>query len=82
MARKIKIEPAILKTRERQEARRKVNFKPKRKNYLIVCEGEKTEPNYFKSLKSSLPKGVLEVIDFRIIEKDLILRVWFRRQLS
>lgn len=67
MARKIKIEPDILKTRERQEARRKVNFKPKRKSYLIVCEGEKTEPNYFKSLKSSLPKGVLEVIDFRII---------------
>jgi hypothetical protein len=67
MGRKIKIEPAIVKTRERQEARRKVNFKPKRKSYLIVCEGEKTEPNYFKSLKSSLPKGVLEVLDFRII---------------
>ncbi len=45
MGRKIKIEPAIVKTRERQEARRKVNFKPKRKSYLIVCEDEKTEPN-------------------------------------
>jgi hypothetical protein len=41
MGRKIKIEPAILKRRERQETRRKINFKSKRKRYLIVCEGEK-----------------------------------------
>src|SRR5690606_28348851 len=34
---------------------------------LIVCEGEKTEPNYFESLKNSLPKGVLSVCDFKII---------------
>ncbi|TBH74949.1 RloB family protein [Aquirufa nivalisilvae] len=67
MARKIKIEPAILKRRERQEARRQINSKPKRKRYLIVCEGEKTEPNYFEALKLALPKGVLEVVDFRII---------------
>ncbi len=66
MARKIKIEPAIVKRRERQEARRQINNKPKRKRYLIVCEGEKTEPNYFKALKLALPKGVLEVVDFRI----------------
>jgi hypothetical protein len=67
MARKIKIEPAIVKKRERQEARRQINNKPKRKRYLIVCEGEKTEPNYFEALKLTLPKGVLEVVDFRII---------------
>jgi hypothetical protein len=67
MARKIKIEPAIVKRRERQEARRQINNKPKRKRYLIVCEGEKTEPNYFEALKLALPKGVLEVVDFRII---------------
>jgi hypothetical protein len=67
MARKVKLEPAILKRRERQEARRKTNIKPKRKRYLIVCEGEKTEPNYFEALKLALPKGVLEVIDFKII---------------
>lgn len=66
MARKIKIESAIRLKRERQETRRRTNFKPKRKQYLIVCEGEKTEPNYFKSLKSALPKGVLEVVDFII----------------
>ena len=30
---------------------------------------KKTEPNYFESLKSALPKGVLDVVDFRIIGK-------------
>lgn len=32
-----------------------------RKYYLIVCGGEQTEPNYFESLKMSLPRGVLSV---------------------
>jgi hypothetical protein len=47
MARKIKIETAIVKRRERQEARRQINFKPKRKRYLIVCEGEKNGTKLF-----------------------------------
>ncbi|MDD4760120.1 MAG: RloB family protein [Bacteroidaceae bacterium] len=41
--------------------------KSKRRFYLIVCEGEKTEPNYFESLKNDLPKGVLDVCDFKIV---------------
>jgi hypothetical protein len=40
--------------------------KSKRRFFLIVCEGEKTEPNYFKSLRDSLPKGVLDVCEFSI----------------
>jgi hypothetical protein len=32
-----------------------------------VCEGEKTEPNYFESLKNDLPKGVLDIYDFKIL---------------
>jgi hypothetical protein len=67
MARKIKVEPANLRRLERKESRRLINVKQKRKRYLIVCEGEKTEPNYFESLKSSLPRGVLDVVDFRIL---------------
>lgn len=27
---------------------RKINFRNERKNFLIVCEGKETEPNYFK----------------------------------
>jgi hypothetical protein len=45
---------------------RKENIRPKRKFFLIICDGEKTEPNYFKSLKDDLPKGVLNVYDFQI----------------
>ncbi|MCA0447323.1 MAG: RloB family protein [Bacteroidetes bacterium] len=67
MARKIKLEPAQLRRFERQEARRQKGNKQTRKHYLIVCEGEKTEPNYFVSLKSKLPKGVLDVVDFKIL---------------
>lgn len=66
MANKIKIDNAVLKRRARKESKRRVEFKSKRKFYLIVCEGEKTEPNYFESLKSSLPKGVLELTNIDI----------------
>jgi len=66
MARKIKIDNAIIKRRSRDEKKRLVGFKSKRMFYLIVCEGEKTEPNYFSSLKESLPKGVLELTQIDI----------------
>lgn len=66
MARKIKIDSALLKRRVRAEKKRKIKFKSKRKFYLIVCEGEKTEPNYFESLKATLPRGVLELTNIDI----------------
>ncbi len=59
MARKVKIPNHIQKRADRTEHKRKRNTRAKRKYFLIVCEGEKTEPNYFESLKSDLPKGVL-----------------------
>lgn len=59
MARKVKIPNHIQKRLAREEHKRKRNTKDKRKYFLIVCEGEKTEPNYFESLKKDLPKGVL-----------------------
>jgi hypothetical protein len=66
MANRIKIDNAILKRHARSEKKRKTEFKSKRKFYLIVCEGEKTEPNYFESLKKSLPRGVLELTNIDI----------------
>ncbi|MDR3251715.1 MAG: RloB family protein [Tannerella sp.] len=60
MARKIKI-PNHIQKRERQELKRAEVIRNKRLFFLIVCEGEKTEPNYFESLKNALPKGVLDV---------------------
>lgn len=67
MARKIKVPNHIKKRHERIESKRVVETKSKRRFFLIVCEGEKTEPNYFESLKDDLPKGVLDVCDFKII---------------
>jgi hypothetical protein len=59
MARKIKIPNEQLKRYSREERKRIQNIRSKRKYYLIVCEGEATEPNYFEGLKHDLPKGVL-----------------------
>lgn len=59
MARKVKIPNHVQKRLARKEHKRNRNTRNKRKYYLIVCEGEKTEPNYFESLKSDLPRGVL-----------------------
>jgi hypothetical protein len=39
--------------------KRRKNFRPVRKNFLIVCEGEKTEPNYFTSFR--VPKKIFDV---------------------
>jgi len=63
MARTIKIDNAEKKRFERQETKRKVDSRAKRKYYLIVCEGEKTEPNYFEALKNDLPKGTIDRFD-------------------
>jgi hypothetical protein len=66
MARKIKIPNEHLKRYARQEQKRKVNVRNKRIYYLIVCEGEATEPNYFEGLKQDLPKGVLTAYQIEI----------------
>jgi hypothetical protein len=63
MARKIKIDNAALKKFAQTAQKRRVGGLPTRKYYLIVCEGEKTEPNYFKSIKDTLPRGVMEFIE-------------------
>ncbi|HEY4288406.1 MAG TPA: RloB family protein [Puia sp.] len=59
MARKVKIPNHLQKRLVRRETKRKKDIKPKRKYYLIVCEGVQTEPNYFEAFKERLPKGVL-----------------------
>lgn len=59
MARKIKIPNERLKRFAREEQKRRQDIRAKRMYYLIMCEGEATEPNYFEGLKQDLPKGVL-----------------------
>ncbi|HRI61932.1 MAG TPA: RloB family protein [Saprospiraceae bacterium] len=50
----------------RQETSRLVGTGRPRRYYLIVCEGEKTEPLYFEGLKKDLPPGVLQVTEIMI----------------
>ena len=38
---------------------RRVNLREIRQRFLIVCEGEKTEPNYFRSFR--VPKVVIDI---------------------
>ena len=59
MARKMKVDNAILKRIKNREMRRKSSNRPIRQRYLIVCEGEKTEKNYFSSYQRDLPRGVI-----------------------
>ena len=33
-----------------------------RERFLIVCEGEKTEPNYFKAFAKNLPPHIIDVV--------------------
>jgi hypothetical protein len=63
MARKVKKDNALLKRSKQQDMKRKVGGRPVRQFFLIVCEGAKTEPNYFKSVRATLPKGVMEYIE-------------------
>ena len=50
--------------------KRRKNFKPLRKNFLIVCEGEKTEPLYFGSFR--VPKKVFDVLGFGANTESLV----------
>jgi len=62
MARVLKIDNALKKRFQRKETSRSVNKRDKRVFFLIVCEGEATEPNYFKALQKSLPPNSVNVI--------------------
>lgn len=61
MARVAKIDNAVKKRFERKENKRKIDERNKLVYFLIVCEGEKTEPNYFKAFEKNLPKNTVEL---------------------
>ena len=76
MANIIKIDNSILKRTARVEKKRKTNTKQEKVYFLIVCEGEKTEPNYFKSFKTNVKSYVhsLDVFGEGSNTKDLVKR--------
>jgi hypothetical protein len=47
------------KVNSRGYSPRRVNVREIRQRFLIVCEGEKTEPNYFRSFR--VPKVVIDI---------------------
>lgn len=54
-----KIDNALLKRLKRDETKkRKVNNREKIAYFLIVCEGEKTEPNYFSSFSKNIKSDI------------------------
>lgn len=76
MANIIKIDNAVLKRTARVEKKRKEKIRDIRVYFLIVCEGEKTEPNYFKSFKTNVKSFVYTVDAFGEASntKDLVNR--------
>ncbi len=66
MARKIKIDNAILKRRAYKSGKREVGKKRQREYILIVCEGTKTELNYFEAIKETFPKKILETFSIEV----------------
>jgi hypothetical protein len=76
MANIIKIDNAVLKRTARVEKKRKEKTREVRVHFLIVCEGEKTEPNYFKSFKTNVKSFVLTIDTFGEASntKDLVRR--------
>ena len=56
---------------ERRTARPYGN-RPPRRYYLIVCEGEETEPNYFNSIAAQLPKEMVNRITVKGVGKNTL----------
>ena len=76
MANIIKIDNAVLKRTARVEKKRKGKTREFRVYFLIVCEGEKTEPNYFKSFKTNVKSFVytIDTLGEGSNTKDLVKR--------
>ncbi|MEM6321611.1 MAG: RloB family protein [Bacteroidota bacterium] len=66
MARKIKIDNATLKRRACRSGRKEVGKKKQREYILIVCEGGKTESNYFEAIKNTFTKRVLDTYSIEV----------------
>lgn len=46
---------------EKKSKSREVDTNAKLRRFLLVCEGEETEPNYFEALKNTLPTNMIKI---------------------
>ena len=60
--------------RKERDIRRKVGVRPVKKSFLIVCEGQNTEPDYFNSfrLTSATVKAVGKGLGTRVLVKEVV----------
>ena len=60
--------------RKERDIRRKVGVRPVKKSFLIICEGQNTEPDYFNSfrLTSATVKAVGKGLGTRALVKEAI----------
>lgn len=61
MAKKKTTNEEIFKRFERKEKGRVIDIIDQRVYFLIVCEGTKTEPNYFRAFENILPRYSLDI---------------------
>lgn len=54
------------------QLKRRKNFRQIRKRFLIVCEGEKTEPNYFSKFR--VPKDIIDIVGLGANTESLVKR--------
>jgi hypothetical protein len=80
MARKIKVDNALLKQFSRK-SRKEKSHRDLIAYFLIVCEGEKTDPNYFRAFPKKAGKIVFDVelegggiSTLKVVEKAIELR--------
>lgn len=69
-----------MRSKSLKNLKRRKNFKPLRKSFLIVCEGEKTEPNYFSNFR--VPKKIFDVEGIGANTESLVRRAIKHRDTS
>jgi len=62
MAKAGKLSKNLLDELSHETRKRPFGNLPSRRYYLIVCEGKKTEPNYFEAIKRALPPEMVKRI--------------------
>ncbi len=72
MARKIKVDNALLKRFASKEKKRSIGIEATKVFILIVSEGTKTEPNYFEAIKAKFPRGIIDTVDIQGTAKNTL----------
>ncbi len=65
MAKNGKISSNLLAELINSRSKRPFGNLPPRRYYLIICEGEQTEPNYFESIRKKLPNEMIRKITIK-----------------